>query len=97
MFDLGNPAGEWFVVIHIALDDRGDTLGTETGQALIEIMAAFAEVRVARIAEGEDREIDGRKCRSIFGMEGRMEGGGVVRWFAIALGGGDDEDMLRGG
>ena len=73
LFDLGNPVGEGFVVIHIALGDRGDALRTEAGQALVEIMAAFAEVRVVGVAQGKDREVDGGKWRGVRSTERGVE------------------------
>ena len=58
-------------------------------------MAALAEVRVVGIAEGEDGEVDGFERRRVRSVERGVERGGVVRWFAIAVGGGDDDEVLQ--
>ena len=93
MLDLLEPGGEGLVVIDIAFDDGSEALGSEGGEAFVEIVAALAESGVVGIAEGEDGIAERGKCRDVIRVEIGMEAGGVVRRFAIAVGGGDDEQV----
>ena len=67
LFELGDPVGERLVEVDITLDDGDERLGSESGEALVEIVATLAEVRVIRITECEYGEID------------RFEGGASAR------------------
>jgi hypothetical protein len=96
LFDLGDELCERLVVVDVRLYDRDERLGTERSETGMEIMTALAEVRVARVAEGQHREIDGIELWSICRSKRGVKGGGVVRRFAIAVGGGDDEHIFRG-
>ena len=95
MFDLLDPGGEGLVVIDIALDEGGEAFGSKGSEALVEIVAALAEGRVIGIAECEDGIAERGELGDIIGMEFGMQAGGVVRWFAIAAGGGDDEQVAE--
>lgn len=62
----------------------------------MEIVTALAEVRIARVAQGKHREINGIELWSACCGERCVKGCGIVGRFAIAMGGGDDENIFRG-
>lgn len=81
------PEFEWLVEIDIDIDAWGDACGAEFGEAFIEDDAAFAEVWVAGIAEGEDGVGDTVEARGGIGKDGVVKIGCVVGWFSVAVGG----------
>ena len=88
------PGCEGCVEIEVAVDARGERLGAEGLEALVEVGAELAEVLVVGVAEGEDavaevREIRGGVARKL--LEEALRG---VGWVAFAVGAGDQDGVL---
>ena len=91
------PLGESLLVVEIAVGARGYAGGTETLQPGVKVLAALAELDVVGVAERADREAHGGQRPVASGLERGVQGLGVVRRFAVAVGAGDDQDVLLGG
>ena len=93
MFELLDPSGERRVVIDVAFDHGRKAFGSERFEALVKIPAALAECRVVRIAECQDGIAQRGEWRELPVVESGVKRSGVVRWFSIAISGGDDQEV----
>ena len=98
----GEPSGESLLVVEVAVGAGCDARGAELLEPRVEVGAAPAELRVVGVAEGADAVAQsreprgGRRAPDGFG-EGGVEGLGVVGRLTVAVGAGDDEEVLLGG
>ncbi len=88
------PLFEGLVVINITLDAVAEALASEFFENGVEIFGALVEIRIFGIAESQHGEAGVFKAGSRIGMKEFVKFLGVVGWFAIAVGGGDDEEVF---
>lgn len=88
------PLVEGVVVVDVALDERREAFGSEFFEDEVELFGALVKVRIFGVAEAEDGEVGFLEYRGAVRVESLVESLGVVRWFAVAVGGGDDEEIF---
>ena len=81
--------------IEIAVDALGDALGAERGEALVDLLADAAEIRIGGVAERQHAELDAVEARRALAHQFVVDARGAARRLAFAPGGGDDDEALR--
>jgi len=92
----GQPGGEGFFEVHVAILSGVDALRAELFQPGVQVFAELTELRVVPVAEGAEAESDAFQAGGMIGADFVPECPGVVGRLAIAIGAGDDEEIALG-
>ncbi len=90
----GDPCGGGIVVIDIAIDARQKARCAELLEAPVEPLARLAELFIGRIAKRQHAETQTRKGWSLAAFEEFEEVHSRLRRVALAIGAGDEEEVL---
>ena len=83
---VGDPGLGLGLEVHVAVHPVGDARGPEGSQALVEVAPGLAEVLVARIPEGQHREVQVLAAWGAIGMQKAVQFLGFVGRLALAVG-----------